>query len=87
MTLETFIQLCIVCLIGAMSPGPSMVVVLNNALFKSKFHGFMTSIGHGIGIAFYALSAVIGLGYLMDKNFFEILFFKYGFPLNKKTNK
>ena len=77
MALETFFQLCIVCLIGAMSPGPSMVVVLNNAIFKSKFHGFMTSIGHGIGITFYALSAVIGLGYLMDKNFFwfEILQF------------
>lgn len=70
MALETFFQLCIVCLIGAMSPGPSMVVVLNNAIFKSKFHGFMTSIGHGIGITFYALSAVIGLGYLMHKYFF-----------------
>ncbi len=77
MALETFFQLCIVCLVGAMSPGPSMVVVLNNAIFKSKFHGFLTSIGHGIGITFYAFSAVIGLGYLMNKYFFlfEILQF------------
>ena len=79
MALETFFQLCIVCLVGAMSPGPSMVVVLNNAIFKSKFHGFLTSIGHGIGITFYSFSAVIGLGYLMNKFFFffESIFLFY----------
>ena len=40
MALETFFQLCIVCLVGAMSPGPSMVVVLNNAILKVNSMGF-----------------------------------------------
>ena len=46
-----------------MSPGPSMLVVVNNAL-KSKLSGIMASIGHGFGIGIYALFAVIGLEFL-----------------------
>jgi len=66
MTLITFIQLFIVCLLGAMSPGPSMIVVINNAVFKNRFHGYLTSIGHGLGILIYAILAILGLGYLID---------------------
>ena len=32
MTILLFSQIFIVCLLGAMSPGPSMVVVVNNAI-------------------------------------------------------
>ena len=46
-----------------MSPGPSMLVIVNNAL-KSKLSGIMASIGHGFGIGIYALFAVIGLEFL-----------------------
>ncbi len=66
MTLITFIQVVLVCLLGAMSPGPSMLVVINNALFKNRFHGFLTSIGHGTGILIYAFLTILGLGYLID---------------------
>ena len=52
MTLITFAQVFIVCLLGAMSPGPSMAVVINNAIFKGRYNGIITSIGHGIGIQF-----------------------------------
>ena len=34
-----FLKIFIVCLLGAISPGPSMVVVINNAIFKNRFHG------------------------------------------------
>ena len=36
MTLITFVQVFTVCLLGAMSPGPSMAVVINNAIFKGR---------------------------------------------------
>ena len=70
MTLITFVQVFSVCLLGAMSPGPSMVVVINNAIFKGRYNGILTSIGHGIGIAIYATFAVLGLGLIIETNIF-----------------
>ena len=70
MTLITFAQVFMVCLLGAMSPGPSMAVVINNAIFKGRYNGILTSIGHGIGIAIYATFAVLGLGLIIKTNIF-----------------
>ncbi len=66
----TFIQIFFVCLLGAMSPGPSMAVVIHNAIFKGRYNGILTSIGHGIGIAVYAMFAVLGLGLIIKTNIF-----------------
>ncbi len=68
MSILVFFQIFFVCLIGAMSPGPSMVVVINNAVFKNRYHGILTSIGHGIGISVYAIFAVIGIGLIIKTN-------------------
>ena len=86
MSLITFAQVFIVCLLGAMSPGPSMAVVINNAIFKGRYNGIITSIGHGIGIAVYATFAVLGLGLIIKTNIFismlnAILFLFQGKPL------
>ena len=70
MTLITFAQVFTVCLLGAMSPGPSMAVVINNAIFKGRYNGILTSIGHGIGIAVYATFAVLGIGLIIKTNTF-----------------
>ena len=70
MTLITFVQVFTVCLLGAMSPGPSMAVVINNAIFKGRYNGILTSIGHGIGITVYATFAVLGLGLIIKTNIF-----------------
>jgi len=68
MTLITFGQVFIVCMLGAMSPGPSMAVVIHNAIYKGRYNGILTSIGHGLGIAIYATSAVLGLGLIIETN-------------------
>ena len=68
MTLITFTQVFVVCLLGAMSPGPSMAVVINNAIFKGRYAGILTAIGHGIGISVYATFAVLGLGIIIKTN-------------------
>lgn len=70
MTLITFAQIFTVCLLGAMSPGPSMAVVINNAIFQGRSNGILTAIGHGIGIAVYATFAVLGLGLIIETNIF-----------------
>ena len=68
MTVLLFFQIVFVCLLGAMSPGPSMMVVINNAIFKNKFNGILTALGHGFGIGIYALFAVIGVGIVIETN-------------------
>ena len=70
MTLLTFGQVFAVCLLGAMSPGPSMAVVIRNAIFKGRYNGILTSIGHGVGITIYAIFAVLGLGLIINANIF-----------------
>ena len=70
MTLITFAQVFVVCLLGAMSPGPSMAVVINNAIFKGRYNGILTAIGHGTGITIYATFAVLGLGLIIKTNIF-----------------
>ena len=85
MTFILFMQITFVCLLGAMSPGPSMMVVINNAIFKSKYNGVLTALGHGLGISIYALFAVIGVGFIIKTNvfifnslkFFSIIFLFY----------
>ena len=47
-----------------------MVVVINNAIFKNRFHGILTSLGHGIGIGIYALFAVLGIALIIKTNIF-----------------
>ena len=68
MTVLLFFQIVFVCLLGAMSPGPSMMVVINNAIFKNKLNGILTALGHGLGIGIYALFAVIGIGLIIKSN-------------------
>ena len=46
---------------GAMSPGPSLAVILRNTFSGGRTQGIMSGIGHGLGIFFYAIVAVSGL--------------------------
>ncbi|MFM2421683.1 MAG: hypothetical protein RL291_213 [Pseudomonadota bacterium] len=48
-------------LLGAMSPGPSFVVVARTAIAGSRSHGVLAALGMGIGGSFFALAALLGL--------------------------
>jgi threonine/homoserine/homoserine lactone efflux protein len=61
MDLLSWLQVLIVCTLGAMSPGPSLAVVLRNTISGGKRQGVLTGIGHGLGIFFYAGLVVTGL--------------------------
>ena len=76
MTFLLFMQITFVCLLGAMSPGPSMMVVINNSIFKNKFNGILSALGHGFGIGVYALFAVIGIGLIIKANFYLFIILK-----------
>ena len=68
MSLFLWFQFALVCTIGAMSPGPSLVVVVRNNINYNRLAGIMTSIGHGLGIGVYATFAVLGLGFIIQTN-------------------
>ena len=61
MDIESLLWMSFICAVGAMSPGPSLVVVLRNTISGGRTRGVMTAIGHGVGFSIYAFMAVMGL--------------------------
>ena len=68
-------QLVLVCLLGAMSPGPSLAVIIRNSITYNRIAGIFSSVGHGLGIGLYATIAVVGLGVIIQTyvNLFVII--------------
>jgi len=55
-----------VLFIGAMSPGPSFLVVAKNALSQSRAHGIATALGTGLGVSIFAILASFGVTTLIN---------------------
>lgn len=68
MSFFVWLQFSLVCTIGAISPGPSLAIVIRNNINYNRLAGIMTSIGHGLGIGLYATLAVLGLGFILQTN-------------------
>jgi threonine/homoserine/homoserine lactone efflux protein len=64
MTLAAWLSLFGICAMGAMSPGPSLAVVIRNTVRGSRWHGVATGLAHCTGVGFYALLTVSGLAAL-----------------------
>ena len=61
MTLTTWLSLVAICCLGAMSPGPSLAVVLRHTVSNGRAHGIATALSHAVGVALWALLTVWGL--------------------------
>ena len=61
MNLTQWSQLALICILGAMSPGPSLALILRNTISSGRIQGIFTGIGHGMGITFYSILAIAGL--------------------------
>lgn len=66
-----------VLLVGAMSPGPSFLVVARNSLAKSRAHGIATALGTGLGVALFAILASFGVTALIEAVPSVYLIFKF----------
>ena len=75
MDFTALLGLSFVCAMGAMSPGPSLAVVIRNTISGGRTQGIMTGVGHGIGFGIYAMLAVTGLSAILvaDESKFELL--------------
>ncbi|RNF51748.1 LysE family translocator [Marinomonas hwangdonensis] len=61
MTLSIWFSLFTICLLGAMSPGPSLAIVMKHSLAGSRLNGLATAWAHAAGIGVYALISLLGL--------------------------
>ena len=61
MSPEAWAALAMVFILGAISPGPSLAVILSNTISGGRSQGVATGIGHGIGFGIYAFLAALGL--------------------------
>ena len=62
MTLTEWAPLALVCLLGAMSPGPSLALVVRHAASKGAVAGVFCAVTHGAGIFLWASATATGLG-------------------------
>ena len=68
MNFFTWSQLVLVCLLGAMSPGPSLALIIRNSINYNRLSGILSSIGHGLGIGIYAFVTVILLEFILQNS-------------------
>ena len=65
MNLATWLAVVSICALGAMSPGPSLAVVLRHTLAGGRTQGAIVAVTHGLGIGIYALACISGLAFLL----------------------
>ncbi|WP_206483344.1 LysE family translocator [Thalassotalea sp. G2M2-11] len=65
MEFHLWLSLAFICVMGALSPGPSLAVVVKNTLFGGARQGYATAISHGAGVALYAAFTAVGIGVII----------------------
>ena len=72
MSLADWASLALICLLGASSPGPSLIVILSNTRHYGRNAGLSASVGHGLGVFIYAVLAATTLGLILSH--YQMLF-------------
>lgn len=69
MDISSWIQLVVVCFLGAISPGPSLALVVGNTLARGRVYGVATGLGHATGIGWWAFLTAIGMAeFMVDRS-------------------
>lgn len=78
MEFSSWLALVTICVVGAISPGPSLAVVMRNTMRGGQYHGVLTALGHGAGVGLYALMTALGLALIIANNplLFDVI--RYG---------
>ena len=96
MTLIFWLQFAAVCIAGAISPGPSLALIIRNSIKYNRLSGIITAVGHGLGMGIYAIFAVTGLSIILTTNIYifksiqiagMVLLFVYGILFILQKNK
>ncbi len=65
MTIALWLTVVSICLLGAMSPGPSLAVVLKQTISGGRVTGLIAAVTHGLGIGLYALLCISGIAVMI----------------------
>ena len=65
MTITIWLTVVSICLLGAMSPGPSLAVILQQTLQGGRKSGLVAAVSHGFGIGIYALLCISGIAVMI----------------------
>jgi len=65
MTTAIWFTIASICLLGAMSPGPSLAVVLQQTIRGGRKTGLVAAVTHGLGIGLYALLCISGIAVMI----------------------
>lgn len=68
MSLMLWLSLLLICILGAMSPGPSLAVVLRQTVSNSRGHGIAAGCAHALGVGLWAAMTVWGLALLVSRH-------------------
>ena len=68
MTITVWLSLFTICLLGAMSPGPSLAMVAKHSLAGGRRNGLATAWAHAFGIGIYAFITLIGLAVVLHQS-------------------
>ena len=68
MSLMLWFSLLLICVLGAMSPGPSLAVVLRQTISNGRGHGMAAGCAHALGVGVWAMATVWGLGLLVSRH-------------------
>ena len=66
MNITEWLALSLALILGAMSPGPSLAVVIRNTTAGRPANGICTGIGHGLGFGIYAFITAVSLSILIE---------------------
>lgn len=66
MLFQDWLSLAAICILGAFSPGPSLMVILSITASNGRKAGFLSSFGHGLGVFIYALLSATGLSIILN---------------------
>lgn len=65
MEFHLWLSFVAICILGALSPGPSLALVIKNTVNGGAATGYATSISHGLGVALYAAITAAGVAVLV----------------------
>jgi threonine/homoserine/homoserine lactone efflux protein len=65
MKVTIWLSVVSICLLGAMSPGPSLAVVLQQTLRGGRETGLIAALTHALGIGLYALLCISGIAVMI----------------------
>ncbi|NOH78855.1 LysE family translocator [Vibrio sp. RE86] len=68
MTFTIWLSLFTICILGAMSPGPSLAMVAKHSLAGGRLNGLAAAWAHAIGIGIYAFITLIGLAVVLQQS-------------------